>query len=181
MGLVEGYEAGFGYDLREFRPDANISREELAVIISRLLGVNTNANDLSLYNVLRKLSNEEEDAVLNNITGVDHWAKSYVAPLMKEKVVPSVFGSNFNGGQPISRAEAAVFITNAMKKTQNYVYSPLNKNAFQDGDQLPSWADGNIDARIFGGDSIGNSHPNETITRAEFAAMMIKALSSLGW
>ncbi|WP_103108553.1 fibronectin type III domain-containing protein [Brevibacillus reuszeri] len=181
MGLVEGYETGFGYDLREFRPDANISREELAVIISRLLGVNTNANDLSLYTVLRKLSNEEEAAVLNNITGVDHWAKSYVAPLVKGKVVPAVFGSNFNGGQPISRAEAAVFITNAMKKTQNYVYTPLNKNAFQDGAQLPSWADGNIDARIFGGDSTGNLYPNETITRAEFAAMMIKALSSLGW
>ncbi|MCR8987711.1 S-layer homology domain-containing protein, partial [Brevibacillus laterosporus] len=179
LGTFEGYDIKKGYSAYIFKPNNEISRVELATMLSRVLGVSSKSGDYTLYNVLEKLSSHEENTVVSQLQGVPNWATSYVAPLKKASVVPQHFENNFNGN--LTRAEAAVFITNALRTIPSYGFQALNVRSFNDGNTTPSWAIDKIDSRIMRGDTTGNLHPNKPLTRAELAEMLDRTLQTMGW
>ncbi|MBA4533795.1 S-layer homology domain-containing protein, partial [Brevibacillus halotolerans] len=179
LGTFDGYDTNKGYSSYIFKPNNEISRLELATILSRILGVSNKSEGYTLYNVLQRLSSQEEKLVKSRLQGVPTWAISYVSPLTKANVVPQHFGNNFNGN--VTRAEAAVFITNALRSIPSYQFQVLNVRVFNDGNTMPSWAIDKIDARVMRGDTTGNLHPNKILTRAELAEMLDRTLKTLGW
>ncbi|AYB41735.1 hypothetical protein D5F52_26645 (plasmid) [Brevibacillus laterosporus] len=179
IGIFEGYDAQKGY--KTFKPNNKISRVELAVTIARILGVSTKSEDYTLYNVLEVLSEQEENKVLSQLQGVPSWAKNFVAPLKKSNVIPQHFGNNFNGNSFVTRAEAGVFLSNALKSISFYQFQALNVRSFDDGNTAPSWSIDQIDARIIKGDNKGKLNLNQELTRAELAEMLDRTLKTMGW
>ncbi|WP_232697401.1 S-layer homology domain-containing protein [Brevibacillus daliensis] len=178
IGIFEGYKVKNGYT---FKPNSQVSKAELSTTLSKILGVSVSQNDYTMYNVLHKLDSGEEQSIISTMQGVPTWANSYVAPLKKSNVIPEHFSVNFNGGQMVTRAEAGVFITNALKSIPGFNVQALNVRTFADGSNVPAWAVDKIDYRIMKGDSKGNLNPNQPISRAELASMLDRTLQTLGW
>ena len=86
-GLINGYENG------SFKPNNSISRNEIAVIMSRL-------EDMEEEMELDFLDKEE----------IPNWAKAGVAFLEKEKIMEGYEDGSFKGNKAITRAEAAVVV-----------------------------------------------------------------------
>ncbi|WP_232699416.1 S-layer homology domain-containing protein [Brevibacillus daliensis] len=178
IGVFEGYNGNKG---TIFKPNNAISKAELSSTLARILGVSANANDYTLYNVVSKLNVTEEQSIISSMQGVPDWAKSYVAPLKKSNIIPNHLSVNFNGNQAVTRAEAGVFITNALKATPGYFVQPLNVRTYKDGSTVPDWAVDKIDYRIMKGDQSNNLNPNKPLTRAELAVMIDRTIQTLGW
>ena len=179
IGIFEGYDIQKGHTV--FKPDNKISRAELAATLARILGASTKSEDYTLYNVLSTLSDQEEKNVLSQLQGVPSWAKHFVAPLKKFNVIPQHIGKNFNGNVFVTRAEAGVFLTNALKTIPFYQFQALNIRSFNDGHTAPSWSIDQIDARIIKGDNKGNLNLNQELTRAELAEMLDRTIQTMGW
>lgn len=86
-----------GYDDGNFRPNKNITREEMASIISNKLG--------------EKLTDDETKEVLSNYTDeVSAWAQSSVALTTKTEIIKGLPNFVFGGNQNATRAQAAVML-----------------------------------------------------------------------
>lgn len=90
----------------KFNPSANITREEMAVMIERFA---------QLYNVL-KLENKESAKTFKDSSDIASWAKSSVEKLQKAGVIKGKENGNFEPKESSTRAEAAQIIYMALAK-----------------------------------------------------------------
>jgi len=96
-GIVKGYDDG------KFRPDQKITREEMAVMIERILGVNGKGQALN-----------SDDAKLlekfNDKTEISSWAKDSVTKILKVEMFKGRSKSVLAPRAATTRAEAAVIV-----------------------------------------------------------------------
>ena len=150
LGLVSGHDGAF-------RPDASITRGELAVILDQIMD----------YQV----------ATENSFTDLDQ--NFYTEAILKANAAGVMVG---DGGRvrpndPITRQEAAVMIAQAMRLEDDG-----SLNGFSDRDQVASWAAKSVAAlaaRGYVSGSDGQFKPNSPITRAEVVTILNQAVQKL--
>jgi len=89
LGILNGYTDG------SFRPNADISRAEMAVIVTRALG-------LPLQ--------EGEATPFNDDSHISAWARTYISTALKQGLLEGRSGGNFAPDGTVTRAEAAVIM-----------------------------------------------------------------------
>lgn len=143
----------------KFRPDASISRAEVAQIITKLLNLNERA-----ANTFMDLPESEwyTDAML----------KCAAAGIM------SGDGRNMYPTRPMTRQEVMVVLGNALCIAQG---SASGLSVFPDAGEVDSWAAGMVAALtqrgMVGGTSVGLLAPKNPLTRAEIVSILDRAVS----
>jgi len=105
QGIAQAVEAGIitGYDDGSFRPNARISRAEMAAMIARALSQQSNAAVMTSFG---------DDA---EIPG---WAKSSIAFLAERGIVQGTGSNTFAPDKTANRAEAAVIMLRTLEYSQ---------------------------------------------------------------
>lgn len=160
LGLVKGVSA------IEFAPNRNITRAEFATLLVQAVGLkNGEAGDASYTDVKP-----------------DKWYYDIVNLAAKANLV-SGYGDRFGPDDPVTREQMAVMITRALAYKEKGVQLAEGEaadllNAFQDKENISSWAgDGvaaAVKAEIVKGRSAGEFAPRATATRAEAAVMILR-------
>jgi hypothetical protein len=163
-GITTGYADG------TFKPEAQVTRYEIAAMMVRLLHP-------ELASVLDRQAVREKFADSGSIP---QWALDPAAAALKEGLVsgyPQPDGSmSFEGGRQVSRAELAVMMARVIEKRLGQV-EPGSLD-FTDKNLIPAWAGkavGIIYSRgIAGGYPDGTFRAENPVTRAEAASMLVR-------
>jgi hypothetical protein len=105
-GLLSGYENG------QFRPEAKITRAEIAVIVFKYLGLTEAAKSNSFSDV-----------------SADHWANGIIAAVQAKGILSGYPDGTFQPGRELTRAEAVTLLNRLFHR------GPLT------GVSVPSWSD----------------------------------------
>ena len=81
----------------EFNPDANITRNEMAVVMVNMLGLDT-----------------KDYAGASNFTDVPAWAADYVDACYANGIVSGVSATQYNGSANVTLGEAALMMMKAL-------------------------------------------------------------------
>ena len=142
-----------------FNPYGNITREDFAMMTVRMLGVEV-----------------DEDATVpfKDEASVSAYAKGAVAYCAANKILNGYEDGNFNPKATITREEAAKILAAALK------LEVTGTTTFADNARIQSWAVPYVaacqKAGIFGGDEANRFNPQQKITRAETAKVMVDSL-----
>ncbi|MFC0329669.1 asparaginase domain-containing protein [Paenibacillus sepulcri] len=151
-GIVSGYSDG------TFKPNQKLTRAEFAVM---------------LINALKPQGTGAELAFKDNAK-IKGWAADAVAQAVKAGIVSGYSDGTFKPDATITRSEMAVMIAKAMKLDT----SAGTATGFADDAKIPAWAKGAVkaakDNAIIGGRSGGMFAPNDTATRSEAVAILVK-------
>lgn len=105
----------------------------------------------------------------------DHWAHDCIKTLLEHGVISGYPDGTIRPDNPISRAETAVLIRNALK------LASAGQDALHYRDALPSWARDSIQAtsakKIFVGYPDQTFRADRNITREEMTVVLIKAFN----
>ncbi|RKP46272.1 hypothetical protein D7Z26_24640 [Cohnella endophytica] len=95
-----GYMQGDGKDL--FRPEASVTREEAAVIIARLLKLDTGSHT--------------ESAKFADAKSIANWSRGAISAVVAAGIMKGYGGNVFKAKQPLTRAEAVVILDRVRKQ-----------------------------------------------------------------
>ncbi len=155
-GLLVGYEGS------EIRPQANLTRAEMATIITRSFGAKTTASIAAYTDV-----------------SPSAWYYDYIAKAVKMEVMQGVSRTEMNPEAPITREEVFTIFARVLV-LEGGDAGVLNK--FPDAGDISSWAKDSIIALAergyVNGDHLGYANPKANITREEFAQLMHNAIRS---
>ncbi|GIP17710.1 hypothetical protein J40TS1_33520 [Paenibacillus montaniterrae] len=147
MGIVTGYSDG------SYRPNAKVTRAEFATMLAQAFGLK-GASGSSFADTQ------------------GHWASAAIAALQANGIITGYSDGTFRPNQEISRAEIVVMLA----RLTNYV--PGTSNLFSD--VTTSWASEQINAfaaaGIVNGQGNGMFKPNDSASRAESVAMIIRLI-----
>lgn len=180
LALIEGYpnpQDPASLE-RPCGPDQEITRAEFTAVLTRALGV-LPEDEQKLYQVLVRPAPEEEARILVGMKGVPAWAKGNIASALASGLAKGREPGDFAGDEAITRIEAAVMVSNALKKLPNY--RPADLSGFKDAADVPAWAKAAVADGVLGGYPDGKLKPNAHITRAEALATLLRLLRALGW
>ncbi len=151
-GLLSGSDG-------KIMPDANLTRGEMAAIMTRAFGAEDMA-DISGY------SDVPEDA----------WYATSIGKAVSMGILSGADGA-MNPTNAITRQEAFSVLARAFSM---HAEDTDALDDFQDGDVVASWAEESTSAMIAAGYVSGDGgylHPTSNITRKEFAALMDRMVS----
>ncbi|MBD5584313.1 MAG: hypothetical protein HDQ88_04470 [Clostridia bacterium] len=152
-----GWIAGIGNNL--FSPNTSMCRGDFCIMMARIDGAN-----LSGYHASRFKDVPDDSYYMQAIAYCAD--KGYVSGIGNGKFAPK---------DTITREQMAQIISNVKKLDKNV--TPVKK--FNDDAKISSWARGAIyaclNAKILAGDNAGNVNPVQPATRAEAAAMLVRA------
>jgi len=152
-GIVKGRGDGV------FGPYDTITREDFAVMTVRMLGVEVDENATVPF---------KDEA------SVSAYAKGAVAYCAANKILNGYEDGNFNPKATITREEAAKILAAALK------LEVTGTTTFADNARIQTWAVPYVaacqKAGIFGGDEANRFNPQQKITRAETAKVMVDSL-----
>lgn len=148
-----------GYGDSTFKPNSSITRAELAVIIVKALG-------LPIQNGITKFKDDNS---------IPEWAKSYIKTAAENGIISGYSDSTFKASQQCTRQEIVTMVIKAFKLNKSSV--PLS---FKDSALVQSWAKEYIaraiELGIIKGYEDMTFKPNNNVTRAEAAAIIVKSL-----
>jgi hypothetical protein len=111
----------------------------------------------------------------SDITG--HWASKSIESLAQKNIIQGYAHNLFKPEAKISRLEFALLVGRILGLTQPDQQQTL---PFNDSNKVPEWARDALPAvaaqGIVKGDEAGNFRPGNSITRAEIAAILVRAL-----
>jgi len=108
----------------------------------------------------------------------NHWAAEDIALLSNKLIVAGVSADQFQPNRNITRAEFARLVVRSLglnNSTEEAEFSDVDAGAWY-ADEVATAAEAGL---IFGYDD-GTFRPNQTITRAELAAMVVRAMTYAG-
>ncbi|MGG4147184.1 S-layer homology domain-containing protein [Paenibacillus algorifonticola] len=150
MGIVTGYSDG------SYHPNEKVTRAEFATMLAKAFGI-ANASGSSFTDTQ------------------GHWASDAIAALQGKGIITGYKDGSFHPNQQISRAEIVAMLARLTN------YSSNTSNPFSD--TAANWASEPISAfaaaGIVSGKGNGLFQPNESATRAESVAMIIRLLDKL--
>lgn len=183
LGLLEGYPSASNPSslVRPAGLTRIITRAELTAAVARILGLAP--GDTHLYPTISFMSAPENDQILNarysDANLIAEWARPYIAAMTKAGLV-SGKGTYFAPSDQLTRIEAAVIISNALKDVPGFG-TPADLSAYADYSQVPSWANGKVAQGTINGYPDGTLRPNQPISRAETLTLLLTLLRGLGW
>lgn len=155
LGLMKGYE-----DFT-FRPDKEITREELLCVMLRVLEIP----------VLTKMGQE-------TYLDTSDWAEPYIYTAKMLNIINGYEDGSIRGRQSISMMEAAVIIDRALKLKEPIVHVKLNNQH-----EIPPWAIKSFEKLVAYDILPGTENPpmqlSETISRKEVVMFLAKTITFL--
>lgn len=177
LGMIEGYPGNNGNTLRPAKLDQNITRVEFTVILTRLLNINPDEPGLTLPDKEKAISILK--AKFSDADKVPDWALSAVAAAAEANLTAGRDGK-FDPESPITRIEATVMVSNALKKLPGYKAEDLT--SFKDSTDIPVWAAASVADNLINGYPDGTLKPNEEISRGEALTVFHKLfINGMGW
>ena len=162
QGIITGEEKD---GLVIFRPDSNITRGELAVILSRYLKLDTE---------------NSKTADFADFHDIPLWQRPYANAVKEAGIIGGKLTDNgviFAGGDNVTRAEAMTMIYRTLTTEKFELSSALE---FTDKDDIPSYAVEAVEVMvgmgIIKGYSDGKLLPLGNVTRAECAKMVCSVM-----
>ncbi|MGI2297252.1 S-layer homology domain-containing protein [Paenibacillus sp. GXUN7292] len=156
-GIVNGYADG------TFRPDREVTRMEFAAMLARAL----------------QLEGDEDNLLFADTNAIPAWSKPYVASLVKRWIIGGFHDNTFRPAKQMTRSEAIVMVVRGLQLP----IDPHGTLEFADANDVPKWAFGEFIAAVKEGLIEGRGGqkgillaPNESITRAEAVALIIRML-----
>lgn len=150
----------YGFDNGEIRPQANLTRAEMAAVITRSFGAVTKA-DISAYTDVSASS----------------WYYDSIAKAVKMGVMQGESSNKMSPDNPITREELFTVFARVLVLSSSDT-TVLGK--FKDSSKISSWAKEHMAALVergyVKGDDYGNVNPGDYITREEFAQVMHNAI-----
>ncbi|KXL51673.1 endo-1,4-beta-xylanase A precursor [Anaerotignum neopropionicum] len=151
-GLISGYQDG------TFKPDKATTRAEFARIMNQALSLNN------------------KGSVAFSDVSANDWFYNDVAIALGEAYTAGYPDGAFKPNETITRAQAAVFIANAIGATSGSVA------AFTDSASIPSWAKDSVGAIVakgyMSGYPDGTFKPNAVLTRAEAVSTLNRIMGT---
>jgi hypothetical protein len=151
-GILEGYSDS------TFRPEDKINRASAAVTITKVLGL-----EKGEYN--RKFADR-----------LPEWAEDSVMAVCKAGIMNGYEDNTFRAEKNITRQELAVMIV----KTLGYKDVQDKRTSFIDNDKMGKWSESYVakafDLQLIKGYGDNSFRPDNMTTRAEFAAIIKKAM-----
>lgn len=160
-GLISGFDSG------DFRPDEQVTRAQVANIVSRTFALTSNKANLEFSDVAN-----------------DYWARESIGEVVKGGFMTGFPGDVFKPDEPLTRAQAlTALVTGLGIEPPNNVQPTLSR--YTDANSIPNWATEKVAAATTGDlvvnypnlDQINAARPT---TRAELSAMIYQALASQG-
>ncbi|WP_246096488.1 S-layer homology domain-containing protein [Paenibacillus sinopodophylli] len=155
-----------GTSKSSFSPTAPITRAEFITLLDRLLGLEPVASPVTPF------------ADVAAKAGHYGWVQAAV----QLGIADGVSETSFAPSKPVTRQEAAVWLTRALKKQPGIIGDEMN---FGDYRLIASWASSSVTAvhslGLMQGDSDGNFRPTDAITRQETAVMIHRVLQKKQW
>ena len=156
-GIVEGIGNG------QFGPNTNISRQDFAVMTVRMLGKEAEAEAM-----------KDSPISFSDTDRIAGYAKGAVAYCAANKILNGYDTGKFEPTLTITREEAAKIL--AVAKGLEVTGTP----DFADNSRISGWAQPYVAAvqaaGIFKGDEANRFNPQQKITRAETAKVMVESL-----
>ncbi|GAA0846089.1 hypothetical protein GCM10008915_51720 [Bifidobacterium pullorum subsp. gallinarum] len=158
LGIVKGDVSG------TFRPHASVSRAEWAVMMGRLLKADLTGSSISF----------------TDGNSIPAWAHDGVHMAVTEGLMIGYADGTFRPGQPITRAEIAAVLGRVMNES-----SEMDGNtSYADDSGIPVWAKPYVQAAadygLLQGRGASRFAPNEPMTRAEAAVLLVRLSRVLG-
>ncbi len=158
-----GRKIFIGYEDNTFRPDKGLNRQEMAVAVVRMMG----------------LEDEINNAPATSFTDADKiasWAEKHIALLVSKGIFAGYEDGSFGPTDAISREQFCTVLARALEKTAE------EKNLeFKDAQKISTWAEKNVKIMyalgIINGYEDNTFRPQNTVTRAEASAMMVKFIN----
>lgn len=158
-GIFKGYEDG------TFRPDIGLSRQEMAVSVVRLLGLEEELGTADI-------------APFTDDDKIASWAKDYVYLLVSKGIFKGYDDGSFGPDGVITREQLSLVLARALNNTPE----TLSEISFNDADKISGWAKDAVGVmvtlKIVNGYEDLTFRPQNTVTRAEACTMMYKFLEN---
>jgi len=155
-----------------FRPDASLTRAELAKMLVVGLGYEDDAA------VLMQAGSRYTDVP------AWHWSRGYVEVATELGLLQGYPGGTFAPDAPVSRAELAVIAARAAGLAGAAQQAQAQAPPYVDGAAVPEWARGAVTAvsreGLMQGMPDGRFQPERQVTRAEGAAVTYRLLARRG-
>lgn len=154
-----------GVDSDHYNPDAQVTRAELASIMVRALGLAENGEGTSFKDV-----------------AAGDWYAGAVAQASDYGLIQGYADGSFGPNQTITRQEALVMLTRAMKLTNQETKAVDTASVlapFADHTSIAVWAQDAVATAVYSGLVQGNSEglaPTQNLSRAETAAIIQRLL-----
>lgn len=151
----------------EFRPDAEISREEWTKTALSAFAIDTNGAESGFSDVLS-----------------DRWSYPFVSKAFEMTVVNGVSEDSFDPEASISRQDAVVMLYRLVKMTREDFDYGRDTAQFSDNGLISDYARDAVDKmtaiKVIGGYGDGTFAPQKTLTRAEAAKIIKTLLDAVG-
>ena len=162
-GIVSGYQQESGLS---FLPLKNITREEFAVIMCRMLGVNIE----NITECLKEFDDTDE---------ISDWAKPYVYAMVNKNIILGKETSkgtvSFAPKVTLTRAEAITILSRVLN------LDAVSEIQFADDSEIPKWAKEAVymmaERKFISGYEDNTIRPNNNVNRAEATAMIYNIIS----
>jgi hypothetical protein len=165
-GLVSGDEAA------RFRPDAPLTRAQLAKLLVSGLGHSVDADQLK--------------GVPSRFTDLPagHWSAGWVEALAELGVTAGYPDGTFQPDSSLTRAEVAVLLARAMGLPVDGPAGGTAPLPYADQETIPDWARGAVQATtaagLWQGYEDGRFRPSDALTRAEGSAILYRLMTMKG-
>lgn len=162
LSIEEAVKLGFitGFTDGTFRPNAQTTRSEFAVMMSRAL----------------KLEGVERDLPFTDLNKIPAWARPSISQTIEAGILKGYDNNTFRPARNITRAEMTVMIVRALKLKVD----PNAKLSFADANKVADWARPSVaaayEANLIKGRGKNLFAPNENATRAEAVIMILGML-----
>ena len=160
-GLISGFDSG------DFRPDEQVTRAQVANIVSRTF----------------ELTADKENLEFSDVAG-DYWARESIGEVVKGGFMTGFPGDVFKPDEPVTRAQAlTTLVTGLGIKPPNNVQPTLAR--YTDANTIPKWATEKVAAATAGSLVVNYPKPDQInaaqpATRADLSAMIYQALVEQG-
>ncbi|WP_081386464.1 S-layer homology domain-containing protein [Paenibacillus odorifer] len=150
----------------KFSPTQSITRAEFITVLDRLLKLDPALSPVSPYTDVAKSA----------------WYYGWIQAAVQLELANGTSATTFAPAKAVTRQEAAVWMTKALKQTSTATAAQTN---FKDRQQIASWASAAVakvnDRGLMKGDNSGNFRPADPITRQETAVLMDRVLQHTSW
>lgn len=160
--IMELYNAGIISEAKNFNPDNYVTKEEFCVFLSKTL----------------KFENKENNIAFIDKDNISPWALDYVSSVYNQGILNNY--TEFNPKGKLTRKEAALIFSSLFDEDPNFasldintIFKDLNNLSFEEREAIKkAYVQG-----IISGKGSGSFCPNDYLTRAETAAIMVKLMN----
>lgn len=172
VGAMEAKGIVSGDDFGRFRPEASLTRAELAKLLVSSLGYQEEAKLLA-----------EHPSRFADVPRW-HWANGFIEALAETGTAEGFPDGRFEPEQTVSRAQLAVMLVRAAGYAEQARLLNFETSGYTDDDDVPDWARGAVNvARATGlmdGFEDGTFRPLQPVTRAEGSVALFRFMDTRG-